>query len=106
MVLSFVEELECHCAMSCCSSGPQRGCNQRAFDYLFAGSASGFERSDMGLNAIWALSGTSDSQGNEFAIFAGDGAVFAPDDLVEVKPGIELCGGEFAHLFDEAHVCG
>src|SRR2546430_16937102 len=56
------------------------------------------------LNAVRTLRGEGDCQGNEFAILSGNSAVFADDDLIQVEPCIEVCGGELAHLLKKSQI--
>jgi hypothetical protein len=42
-----------------------------------------------------------DSQGDKFPILSRDLAVFAGDDLIEIRPSLELMRRELAHLFKQ-----
>jgi hypothetical protein len=56
-------------------------------------------------DTVGALGGASDSYGDEFTILLRNGAGFAPNDVLQTKPSVEIRGRKLAHVFEESKVC-
>jgi hypothetical protein len=103
-MLRLFEELDSHGAVSGCSSCSECGGDECGFAYFLRGGSGLLCALHVNLNAVRALRGASDSDGDEFAVFASDGSVFACDDAVEIEPSGKFRWCEFADLLEIAEV--
>src|SRR5213592_2194416 len=86
--LLLVEELERHSPVHRGRPGAKRRREQRRFDQLFSARAGRLRRTDMRLDAIWALCRTGHRHADQLTILPGDGAVVSSNYLVQVRPSL------------------
>src|SRR6266536_2492099 len=88
--LGPIEELECQGSVRDGRSRPQRGGEKRSFRDFLPGGSGLLGVPGMDIQAVRALRGTRDGEGDQLTILAGDFPVVPAHDGVELDEALEL----------------
>jgi len=84
----------------------QSGGDERRFDHFFACRAGPLRCLCVRLQAVGTLGRARHRNRDQFAVFFRNGAVVAPDDIVEPKPRVEIIRRELAHVAHQLQIIG